>query len=114
MFMQVWADTPAVTTSVLKFIAELVHNRAQRISFGTNSPNGILLFREASNAIVAFGNRIAGFVPVSACRRDHATAFMRNHAPYTTCCLSPLLMGCFLMCSKSTRIRTSIRASVSR
>ena len=63
--VQVWADTPAVSTVVLKLIAELVFNRAQRISFGTNSPNGILLFREASATVCNYGRKIHGFTPVS-------------------------------------------------
>ena len=61
--MEVWWDDPPVTTSLLKFMAELVFNRGQRIQFGTASANGILLFREASNMIVGYGQKIADVTP---------------------------------------------------
>lgn len=61
--LTVWADVPAVTTSVLKFMREFVSNRAGRIRFDSCSPNGLLLFREASNVLCAYGERIAGFTP---------------------------------------------------
>lgn len=54
-----WADEPQVTTPLLKMLAELVHNRAHRISFGASSPNGILLFREISKVAVAYGQQLA-------------------------------------------------------
>ncbi|XP_056691120.1 uncharacterized protein [Spinacia oleracea] len=53
-----WIDSPEVTTSLLKFIAELVLNKAQRLTFDQCSPNGILLFREVSKLLVAYGSRI--------------------------------------------------------
>ncbi|XP_021639387.2 uncharacterized protein LOC110634618 isoform X4 [Hevea brasiliensis] len=53
-----WADTPEVTTPMLKFMAEFVLNKAQRLTFDSSSPNGILLFREVSKLIVAYGTRI--------------------------------------------------------
>ncbi|XP_010495084.1 PREDICTED: exportin-7-like [Camelina sativa] len=53
-----WFDTPEVTTPLLKFMAELVHNKTQRLTFDSSSPNGILLFREVSKLIVAYGSRI--------------------------------------------------------
>ncbi|KAL2478121.1 ARM repeat superfamily protein [Forsythia ovata] len=53
-----WADTPEVTTPLLKFMAEFVLNKAQRLTFDTSSPNGILLFREVSKILVAFGSKI--------------------------------------------------------
>ncbi|KAK9733076.1 hypothetical protein RND81_04G041800 [Saponaria officinalis] len=56
-----WADTPEVTTPLLKFMAEFVLNKAQRLAFDSSSANGILLFRELSKLIVAYGSRI---VPV--------------------------------------------------
>ena len=63
---------PQVTTPILKLFAELVQNRSQRLQFDVSSPNGILLFRychvarrvtiptfrEASNIICSYGNRI--------------------------------------------------------
>uniref|UniRef100_A0A0D9UZN7 Importin N-terminal domain-containing protein n=1 Tax=Leersia perrieri TaxID=77586 RepID=A0A0D9UZN7_9ORYZ len=52
------ADEPAVTTPLLKFMCEFVLNKAQRLTFDSSSPNGILLFREVSKLIVAYGSRI--------------------------------------------------------
>ena len=49
-----------MTTPVLKFFAELVLQRGQRVAFGNASPNGILLFRAASRVLVAYGSRVAG------------------------------------------------------
>ncbi|XP_074310718.1 uncharacterized protein LOC141646709 [Silene latifolia] len=57
-----WADTPEVTTPLLKFMAEFVLNRAQRLTFDSSSANGILLFREVSKLIVAYGSRIVSLV----------------------------------------------------
>ncbi|KAK4268092.1 hypothetical protein QN277_024795 [Acacia crassicarpa] len=53
-----WTDTPEVTTPLLKFVAEFVLNKAQRLTFDSSSPNGILLFREVSKLIVAYGSRV--------------------------------------------------------
>ncbi|XP_074590351.1 uncharacterized protein LOC141846243 isoform X2 [Curcuma longa] len=53
-----WADTPQVTTPLLKFMAEFVLNKAQRLTFDSSSANGILLFREVSKLVVAYGSRI--------------------------------------------------------
>lgn len=53
-----WADTPEVSTPLLKFMAEFVLNKAQRLTFDSSSPNGILLFREVSKLLVAYGSRI--------------------------------------------------------
>jgi exportin-7 len=39
-------------------MAEFVLNKAQRLTFDSSSPNGILLFREISKLIVAYGSRI--------------------------------------------------------
>lgn len=47
-----------VTTPLLKFMCEFVLNKAQRLTFDSSSPNGILLFREVSKLIVAYGSRI--------------------------------------------------------
>ena len=44
-----------MTTPVLKLFAELVQNRSQRLQFDVSSPNGILLFREASKIICTYG-----------------------------------------------------------
>ncbi|KAJ1689252.1 hypothetical protein LUZ63_013407 [Rhynchospora breviuscula] len=56
--ISIWADIPEVTTPLLKFMAEFVLNKAQRLTFDCSSPNGILLFREVSKVIVAYGSRI--------------------------------------------------------
>ncbi|XP_062111897.1 uncharacterized protein LOC133823253 isoform X2 [Humulus lupulus] len=53
-----WIDVPEVTTPLLKLVAELVLNKSQRLTFDSSSPNGILLFREVSKLIVAYGSRI--------------------------------------------------------
>ncbi|KAK9289852.1 hypothetical protein L1049_008012 [Liquidambar formosana] len=53
-----WTDTPEVTTPMLKFMAELVLNKSQRLTFDSSSPNGILLFREVSKLVVTYGSRI--------------------------------------------------------
>ena len=39
-------------------MAEFVLNKAQRLTFDSSSPNGILLFREVSKLVVAYGSRI--------------------------------------------------------
>jgi exportin-7 len=44
--LEAWADVPAVTTPLLKFISEIAYNKSQRLQFDSSSPNGILLFRE--------------------------------------------------------------------
>ncbi|XP_069855305.1 ran-binding protein 17 isoform X2 [Dipodomys merriami] len=53
-----WYGEPACTTPILKLMAELMQNRSQRLNFDVSSPNGILLFREASKMICTYGNRI--------------------------------------------------------
>lgn len=53
--IDLWYHDPQVTTPVLKFFAELVQNRSQRLQFDVSSPNGILLFREASKIICSYG-----------------------------------------------------------
>lgn len=47
-----------VTIPLLKFMAEFVLNKSQRLTFDSSSPNGILLFREVSKLTVAYGSRI--------------------------------------------------------
>ncbi|XP_066902464.1 exportin-7 isoform X5 [Halyomorpha halys] len=56
--MDLWFREPQVTTPVLKLFAELVQNRSQRLQFDVSSPNGILLFREASKVISSYGANI--------------------------------------------------------
>ena len=59
MCLEAWADVPDVTTSLLKFMAEFVLNKSQRLTFDSSSPNGILLFREVSKV----GNQIKLIIP---------------------------------------------------
>lgn len=56
--VELWHHEPQVTTPVLKLFSELVQNRSQRLQFDASSPNGILLFREASKIICSYGNHI--------------------------------------------------------
>ena len=46
--LEAWADVPEVTTALLKFMAEFVLNKTQRLTLDSSSPHGILLFREVS------------------------------------------------------------------
>ncbi|KAB7495287.1 Exportin-7 [Armadillidium nasatum] len=56
--VEIWGHDPQITTPVLKLYAELVQNRSQRLQFDVSSPNGILLFREASKIICTYGSHI--------------------------------------------------------
>ncbi|KAJ0400499.1 hypothetical protein P43SY_006678 [Pythium insidiosum] len=51
-------DHPLAMTALLKFLQELAYNKAQRVMFDQCSANGILLFRELSRVVVAYGSRI--------------------------------------------------------
>lgn len=53
--IELWGHDPTVTTPILKLFAEFVHNRSQRLHFDVSSPNGVLLFREASKVICTYG-----------------------------------------------------------
>ncbi|KAI3436525.1 hypothetical protein D9Q98_005942 [Chlorella vulgaris] len=61
--LEAWADTPEVTTALLKFVVEFVLNKTQRLTFDSSSPNGILLFREVSKVIVTYGSRVLQLGP---------------------------------------------------
>ncbi|KAK7815979.1 hypothetical protein U0070_014192 [Myodes glareolus] len=54
-----WYGEPACTTPILKLLAELMQNRSQRLNFDVSSPNGILLFREASKMICTYGKYLS-------------------------------------------------------
>ncbi|GAX79235.1 hypothetical protein CEUSTIGMA_g6675.t1 [Chlamydomonas eustigma] len=54
--LEAWADSPDVTTPLLKFMAEFVFNKSTRLTFEASSPNGILLFREVSKVITTYGS----------------------------------------------------------
>ncbi|NXX07573.1 RBP17 protein, partial [Larus smithsonianus] len=56
--VELWYREPACTTPILKLMAEFMQNRSQRLNFDVSSPNGILLFREASKMICTYGNQI--------------------------------------------------------
>lgn len=51
-------NDPTVMIALFKFMQEFVLNKGQRIFFEQSSANGILLFRETSNIICAYGSRI--------------------------------------------------------
>lgn len=54
----VWGDQTDVSISVLRFLHEFCHNKANRVNFDQSSPNGILLFRCTSDVVCAYGNRL--------------------------------------------------------
>jgi len=55
---EVYSDDPQVMTALFKFMQEFVQNRGQRIQFEQSSASGILMFRETSSIICAYGSRI--------------------------------------------------------
>lgn len=57
VFDRFW-DDPAVAIPMLKFLAELSSNKAQRIEFESSSPNGIILFKEVSKVIQVYCSRM--------------------------------------------------------
>uniref|UniRef100_A0A7N8XBM2 Exportin 7 n=1 Tax=Mastacembelus armatus TaxID=205130 RepID=A0A7N8XBM2_9TELE len=63
--IELWYHDPACTTPVLKLMAELVHNRSQRLQFDVSSPNGILLFRETSKMITTYGTSTSDYPKLS-------------------------------------------------
>ncbi|RUS20332.1 Exportin-7-B [Endogone sp. FLAS-F59071] len=52
--LEAWGNDRLAIT-LLKFFAELVHNKGQRLNFEISSPNGILLFRETSKVLTTYG-----------------------------------------------------------
>jgi len=54
----VWHDQIDVIVSLLRFLHEFCHNKANRVNFDQSSPNGILLFRATSDVVCAFGSRL--------------------------------------------------------
>jgi len=59
----VWHDQVDVIVSLLKFMHEFCHNKANRVNFDQSSPNGILLFRVTSDVVCAFGRRLLSTPP---------------------------------------------------
>eukprot|EP00040_Diaphanoeca_grandis_P028479 m.165065 g.165065 ORF g.165065 m.165065 type:complete len:1101 (-) comp31368_c0_seq1:40-3342(-) len=56
--VRIWFDDDTVAIPILKCMTEFVHNKNSRLQMHTSSPNGILLFRETSKILVAYGERI--------------------------------------------------------
>ncbi|GMS80054.1 hypothetical protein PENTCL1PPCAC_2229, partial [Pristionchus entomophagus] len=56
--METWPEKAEVTTPILRFLGELCQNRQQRLKFEMTSCSAVLLFREVSKIIVAYGNRL--------------------------------------------------------
>lgn len=54
----VWHDHTDVVISLLRFLHEFCHNKANRVNFDQSSPNGILLFRCTSEVVCAYGRRL--------------------------------------------------------
>ncbi|KAL0089123.1 armadillo-type protein [Phycomyces blakesleeanus] len=55
--LEAWSPTPVANT-LLKFFAEFVHNKSQRLNFEISSPNGILIFRDTSQILTTYGSRV--------------------------------------------------------
>eukprot|EP01102_Stenamoeba_stenopodia_P008964 TRINITY_DN2626_c0_g1_i3.p1 TRINITY_DN2626_c0_g1~~TRINITY_DN2626_c0_g1_i3.p1 ORF type:complete len:560 (+),score=70.72 TRINITY_DN2626_c0_g1_i3:1907-3586(+) len=62
---EVLYDSPEVTHALLKFYLELASNKGGRLHFDAYSVNGILLFREASNILQAYGSKILNYHPIN-------------------------------------------------
>ncbi|DBA92724.1 hypothetical protein WJX77_011928 [Trebouxia sp. C0004] len=56
--LEAWADSPEVTTALLRFMAEFAMNKNTRLAFDSSSPNGILLFREVSKILTIYGRYV--------------------------------------------------------
>ena len=56
--LEAWSPDPAANT-LLKFYADFVFNRSQRLNFPISSPNSILVFRHTSQVISTFGRHIS-------------------------------------------------------
>ena len=65
--VELWYHEPSLTTPVLKLMNELAQNRSQRLQFDVSSPNGVLLFREISKMLVAYGEHVFRLSPVDSC-----------------------------------------------
>lgn len=60
---EVWYDQTDVIISLLRFLHEFCHNKANRVNFDQSSPNGILLFRCTSEVVCAYGRRLLATPP---------------------------------------------------
>lgn len=61
----IWHDQTDVIISLLRFLHEFCHNKANRVNFDQSSPNGILLFRCTSDVVCAYGTRLLSVPPPS-------------------------------------------------
>jgi exportin-7 len=59
----VWFDQTDVMISLLRFLHEFCHNKANRVNFDQSSPNGILLFRYTSDVVCSYGRRLMATPP---------------------------------------------------
>lgn len=55
--LEAWSPDPVANT-LLKFFADFVHNKSQRLNFEVSSPNGILIFRHTSQVITTYGRHV--------------------------------------------------------
>eukprot|EP01063_Lacrimia_lanifica_P038822 TRINITY_DN8355_c0_g1_i1.p1 TRINITY_DN8355_c0_g1~~TRINITY_DN8355_c0_g1_i1.p1 ORF type:complete len:1148 (+),score=341.98 TRINITY_DN8355_c0_g1_i1:78-3446(+) len=53
--LSVYQNDEVVANALLRFISDLVDNKSSRIEFGSSSPNGLLLFKEASALLQTYG-----------------------------------------------------------
>jgi hypothetical protein len=74
--VDLWCHDPQVTTPVLKLFAELVQNRSQRLQFDVSSPNGILLFREASKVICSYGEYFSTVLFITEKNRSNCNCYL--------------------------------------
>lgn len=66
----VWHDQTDVIISLLRFLNEFCHNKANRVNFDQSSPNGILLFRCTSDVVCAYGSRLLSMPRLSGDTQD--------------------------------------------
>ncbi|XP_064886178.1 ran-binding protein 17 isoform X2 [Columba livia] len=74
--IELWYREPACTTPILKLMAEFVQNRSQRLNFDGSSPNGILLFREASKMICTYDTIVSSSCCASL---DYIVTYLFKH-----------------------------------
>lgn len=72
----VWHDQTDVIISLLRFLHEFCHNKANRVNFDQSSPNGILLFRCTSDVVCAYGNRLLSVPPA---RSDDPDVYKKRY-----------------------------------
>lgn len=58
LFLFYLGEVPEVAYPILSFYSEFIWNRSQRIRFDTNSPNGIILFKETFKIISTYVQRM--------------------------------------------------------